>query len=161
MERKSSATKARERILRYCAYQERCHAEVRRKLFDMDVPYGEADELIAFLITEGFLNEERFARSFARGRFRLKRWGRVKIARELESRGLSQTCIRSGLAEIEEGEYRATLGDLLSRKKGEVQDSNVFVRRDKIAGYAVRRGFEPDLVWAMLKDLLPDRPVRM
>lgn len=158
MGKRSSAANVRERILRYCAYQERCHAEVRRKLSGLGVPRDEADELIAFLITEGFLNEERFAKAFARGRFRLKRWGRIKIVRELELRGLSRACIRSGLEEIDEEEYRAILEELLSRKKGELDEANVFVLRDKIADYAIRKGFEPDIVWELLKELVPDRP---
>ena len=159
--RRSSAASIRERILRYCAYQERCHAEVRRKLSDMGVPRDEADELITFLITEGFLNEERFARSFARGRFRLKRWGRIRIVRELESRGLSGNCIRRGLEEIDEEEYRASLDELLSRKRRETEEESLFVMRDKIAAYAIRKGFEPEIVWEALKKLMPDRPVKL
>lgn len=160
MERRPSAATVRERIMRYCAYQERCHAEVRRKLSDLGVPRDEADELIVFLITEGFLNEERFARSFARGRFRLKRWGRMKIVRELESRGLSSACIRSGLEEIGEEEYRTSLEEVLTRKMGEIKEENPFVMRDKIAGHAIRKGFEPEMVWEMLKELVPDRPAK-
>lgn len=159
MQKRPSPANVRERIMRYCAYQERCHAEVRRKLSDLGVRRDEADELIVFLISEGFLNEERFARSFARGRFRLKRWGRIKIVRELEARGLSSACIRIGLKEIGEEEYQASLEELLSRKAGEVGDENLFVRRDKIAEYAIRKGFEPDMVWEALKELIPDRRV--
>lgn len=154
------AATVRERILRYCAYQERCHADVRRKLSELGANRDEADELIAYLITEGFLNEERFARSFTRGRFRLKRWGRLKIVRELESRGLSSACIRSGLEEIDEEEYRASLEELISRKTGEATDKNIFVVRDKIAHRAIRKGFEPDMVWEALKRLMPDRPLK-
>jgi regulatory protein len=73
-------------------------------------------------------------------------------------RGLSRACIRSGLEEIDEEEYRAILEELLSRKKGELDEANVFVLRDKIADYAIRKGFEPDMVWELLKELVPDRP---
>jgi regulatory protein len=146
---------------RYCAYQERCHADVRRKLSELGVPRDEADEIIASLIQEGFLNEERFARLFVHGKFRLKRWGRIKIVRELEVRGLTQSCIRSGLQMIDKQEYQETLKYLISRKSGEMDEEDVFVKRDKIADYVIRKGFEPDMVWEMLKKILPDRSVKL
>jgi regulatory protein len=153
---KRSSGEVQEKIMRYCAYQERCHSEVRRKLSELGVSGDEADEIIVSLIKEGFLNEERFARLFAHGKFRLKRWGRLKITRELEMRGLTQACIRSGLQTIDEQEYLQTLEYLISRKEGEHREENIFVKRDKIADHVIRKGFEPDLVWDVLKKLLPD-----
>ncbi|HEY8513734.1 MAG TPA: regulatory protein RecX [Cyclobacteriaceae bacterium] len=149
-------SEVQEKIMRYCAYQERCHSEVRRKLSELGVSGDEADEIIVSLIKEGFLNEERFARLFAHGKFRLKRWGRLKIVRELEMRGLTQACIKSGLQMIDEEEYGKTLEYLISRKQGEYGEENIFVKRDKIADYLIRKGFEPDLVWDALKKLVPN-----
>src|SRR5690606_535730 len=158
MPKRASADNVREKIMRYCAYQERCHADVRRKLSELGVTGDEADEIIVSLIKDQFLNEERFARLFVHGKFRLKRWGRLKIIRELEMRGLTQACIRSGLQAIDEEEYIKTLEYLISRKRGEYREQNIFVKRDKIADYVIRKGFEPDMVWDVVKKLVPDRP---
>src|SRR6478736_2106800 len=78
------------RIYRYCAYQERSHQEVKNKLYEFGLTTDEVDELLSKMITEGFLNEERFAKAFAGGKFRIKKWGRLKIVRELESQGLTK-----------------------------------------------------------------------
>lgn len=149
--------KAKEKILRYCAYQERCHSEVRDKLFELGMDEDDAGELITFLISEGFLNEERFARTFARGKFRLKKWGRIRIKHELESRNVSKNCIRYGLSEIEDEEYAQTLEQILLSKAESLQEENVFVLRDKVSKYAIYKGFEPDIVWTKLRALFPDQ----
>lgn len=138
-------------MYRYCAYQERSHHEVRNKLFELGLPGSEIDELLSRLITEGFLNEERFAKAFAGGKFRMKKWGRIKIVNELEARGLTKNCIRAGLKEIDEDDYRKTLIGLLEKKSAQVAGQNEFVRRDKISKYAIQKGFEPELVWSMIK----------
>lgn len=149
--KKNSTSEALSKLYRYCAYQERSHQEVRNKLFELGLRQSEIDELIARLITEGFLNEERFAKAFAGGKFRLKKWGRLKIVNELEARGLTTNCIRAGLKEIEEEDYRKTLVDLLKKKSGQIVEQNQFIRRDKLSKYAIQKGFEPELVWNIIK----------
>src|SRR5436190_3987476 len=104
---------ARSKIQKYCAYQERCHGEVRSKLYSYGLRDDEVEDLLTAMITEGFLNEDRYARSFAGGKFRMKKWGRLKIINELESKGISKNCIRSGLHEIAEDDYLQTLRSLL------------------------------------------------
>ena len=97
-----SKADALKRMQRYCAYQDRCHSEVRTKLIELGV-YGDTlEEIMAELVIERFLDEERFARSYVRGKFRLKKWGRVRIKRELKLRKISAYCQRKGLEEIEE-----------------------------------------------------------
>ncbi len=152
-----SPEEAKKKILRFCAYQERCHQEVKQKLYELGLYASEADELMVYLITEGFLNEERFARVFAGGKFRMKQWGRMKITRELEARNLSPRCIRLGLQEIDEDDYRKTLNGLIERKYSQVSADNDFVRRDKLARYAIQKGYEPDLVWQTIRELFPSR----
>jgi regulatory protein len=154
--KKLTYEEAKQKALRYCAYQERSHQEVKNKLYELGLPTSSVDELLAYLITEGFLNEERFAKSFAGGKFRLKKWGRIKIKHALESKGLTKNCIRLGLQEIDEDEYLKTLERLLEEKISLQDESNVFVARDKISKFAIQRGFEPELVWAQLKQLLPE-----
>ncbi len=101
--KKYSPVEIREKIYAYCAYQERAHLEVKKKLYELGAYSTEVDELLAELITAGYLNEECFAKTFTGGKFRIKNWGRIKIKHELEARGLTVKCIQSGMKEIEIG----------------------------------------------------------
>ena len=112
---------ALQKMQRYCAFQERCHSEVRQKLLELSV-YGDTlEEIIAELIADNYLNEERFARSYARGKFRTKAWGRNRIKQELKMRRVSEYCIRKGLEEIEEDDYLATLEKVIHKKLEELR----------------------------------------
>lgn len=153
--KKLSPAEAKQKIYAYCAYQERSHQEVKSRLFEYGLYGSEVDELLSHLITEGFLNEERFAKAFAGGKFRIKSWGRVKIIHELEAKGLTQNCIRSGMKEIDEDEYLETLQALL-QKKSEQIDGNAFIKRDKLAKYAIQKGFESELVWKYVREMIKD-----
>jgi regulatory protein len=144
------------KIYRYCAYQERSHQEVKNKLFEYGLRSGEVDELLARLITEGFLNEERFAKAFSGGKFRIKKWGRLKIQRELQHRGLTENCIVRGMKEIDAADYSKTLVALIRKKSTQTEEKNLFKKRDKVARFAIAKGYEPDLVWEVIKELLPD-----
>ena len=148
---------AREKIRRYCAFQERSHQEVRNKLYEYGIYRSDIDEILADLITEGYLNEERFSKAFAGGKFRMKKWGRIKIVHELESKGVSKNCIKAGLKEIDPVQYEETLRTLLEVKYRQIDDDNLFVMRDKSAKYAIQKGYEPDLVWSLMKEIAPDR----
>ena len=111
-----SKEEALKKLQRYCAYQDRCHQEVRNKLINLGV-YGQVmEEVIVELIQENFLNEERFAKSFARGKFRIKTWGRNRIRRELKLRAVSDYCIRKGMEEIPDDDYLEALDAFLQRK---------------------------------------------
>lgn len=146
---------AKEKIQHYCAYQERSHLEVRNKLYTYGLHRRDVDELITILITEGYLNEERFSKAFAGGKFRMKKWGRLRITHVLESKGVSANCIRIGLKEIDEPTYLATLRGLLAEKRLSNPEENVFVLRDKLSKFAIQKGYEPDLVWKELNALVP------
>ena len=138
---------AKEKIERYCAYQERSHLEVRNKLYEYGLYRTDVDEVITSLITEGFLNEERFAKAFAGGKFRMKKWGRIKIIRALEAKGVSGNCILIGLQEIDEDAYVKTLRQLLKEKSDSIEVDNAYAHRDRLSRYAIQKGFEPELVW--------------
>ncbi|MEY4904838.1 MAG: regulatory protein RecX, partial [Bacteroidota bacterium] len=104
------------KLQRYCAYQERCHSEVRSKLLELGV-YGDTlEEVIADLITDNYLNEERFATQYTLGKFNIKRWGKIKIKQELKSRHVSDYSIRQAFAQLHEDEYEATLLHILRKK---------------------------------------------
>lgn len=139
------------KLYRYCAYQERCHKEVKEKLHSLSVWGDAADQVVAHLIQEGFLNEQRFAKTYAIGKFRLKNWGRLKIKQELEQRQVSKNCISIALQEIDEANYLATIEKLIAKKMEITDAENIFSLRDKIAKYVIQKGFEPDLVWETIK----------
>lgn len=155
-----SPEQIRLKIERYCAYQERSHQEVKNKLFSLGLNSSQTDELVSSLIVDGYLNEERFAKAFSGGKFRMKKWGRLKIVNELEKKGISKNCIKSGLREIDAEDYRQTLTAVLSDKIDKVTEENIYVLRDKVSTYAIQKGFEPELVWEVLRELLPDKKAR-
>jgi len=138
---------AKEKIRRYCAYQERSHLEVRNKLYAYGLHRGDVDEIITGLITEGFLNEERYAKAFAGGKFRMKKWGRIRITHALEEKGVSRNCILIGLGEIDEDQYVQTLRELLKEKSGSLEEGNAYAFRDRLSKYAIQKGYEPEIVW--------------
>ena len=151
--RRYSPEEAYQRICRYCAYQERSHQEVRTKLFSYGLFASQVEEQITRLITDGFLNEERFARAFAGGKFRMQKWGKIKIVRALEAHGVSSRCIQRGLTEIDAPAYTRALKSLLSKKLAGTKDENLFSKRQKAANFAIGKGFEPELVWELLREL--------
>lgn len=154
--KKLTASEALAKVQRYCAYQERSHQEVKSKLYSFGLPTSQVDEIMSQLITDGFLNEERFAKAFAGGKFRMKKWGRLKISHELEQLGLTKKCIQRGLNEIESCDYFKTLKALIVKKSEAIQEPNLFKKRDKVARYAITKGFEPELVWELIRDAIPD-----
>ena len=147
---------AKSKITRYCAYQERCHSEVKEKLLTFGITDEEVDELLVYLIRENFLNEERFARVYAGGKFRMKGWGRIKIRAALGKKGLGENCIRLGLRELADEDYLKCLEKLLLGLLDQKEQANLFLARNKAAQAAIRKGFEPELVWRRLRDLAPD-----
>ena len=152
--KKLTSAEVRKKVYYYCAYQERSHQEVKSKLYDLGLSTLEVDEMISHLITEGYLNEERFAKAFAGGKFRLKNWGKLKIVQGLESKGLTRNCIASGLKEIDDDDYMKTIELLIDKKADQIVEENVFVKRDKVAKYVIQKGFEPELVWGVLKKVI-------
>jgi len=142
---------ALQKLQHYCAYQDRCHSEVRSKLIDLGI-YGDTlEEIMTELIVNKFLDEERFARSYARGKFRLKKWGRLRILKELKFRKVSEYCMKKALSEIEEDEYLATLDTILNKKQKQyLQKNDAFTARQKAAKYAAQRGYEMNLIWELL-----------
>ena len=136
-----------------CAYQERCQQEMRDKLYEWGLHSNDVENIIANLISDNFLNEERFAKAFAGGKFRIKKWGRVKIKIELKKRKISDYCIKKGMQEIDEDDYIKTLKSILVKKLKENPKGKEQVRNYKIAQYAISRGFESDLIWEEIKKL--------
>ena len=142
------------KLQRYCAYQDRCHKEVRSKLLELGVYGDDLEEVISDLIQENFLNEERFARSFARGKFRIKKWGRIRIRQELKMRDISAYCLRKAVTEIEEEDYLESLQKVLKKKDGLLKEKDEFKRKNKLVKYAISRGYETHLVWEAVNAMM-------
>lgn len=137
----------------YCSYQDRCHQEIQEKLRPFLLSTEEKDQLIVYLIQENYLNEERFARSFARGKHRIKFWGKTRIVNELKQRAISQPNIKLALQEITEGEYLETFDKLAERHWENIRETNVQKKKKKFCDYLLRKGWESNLVYEKLKEL--------
>jgi len=136
------------RLMKYCAYQERCHREVEQKLFDLGI-FDEEDRgnIILRLMDEGFLNEERFTRAFVRGRFRSKKWGKVKISYELKKKNISERLIEMAMSEIDEEEYRKVFEEVSAKRMKQIGGLQSADKRKKFITYMNARGFEFDLIY--------------
>ncbi|MFM9944283.1 MAG: regulatory protein RecX [Bacteroidia bacterium] len=127
----------------YCGYQERCHQEVKNKLYELGCNTDTVNEVMVKLIETNFLNEERFAKAYAGGKFRVKKWGRLKIKRELAARKISDYCIKSAMKEIDEKDYWECLVQLIKKKLPAKAD---WKDQQKIITWLMSRGFELDLI---------------
>lgn len=150
-----SLKEATRKLEGYCAYQDRCHKEVNSKLKEMGMIPAAIDEIIGHLIKENFLNEERFARSFARGKFNIKKWGKKRIINELKQRDITKYNLKLALKEIDEDIYLETLEILAKKRAMQLTETNVFKKRKKLADYLLYRGWESPLVYEITKRLIP------
>jgi regulatory protein len=148
-----SIKQAIHKIEQYCAYQERCHEEVETKLRSMKMDTDEIDSIIVHLIGENFLNEERFARSFARGKHRIKFWGKIRITNELKFKKINQRLINIALTEITPEEYLATFHSVAERNWESSRETNALKKRKKFCDYLLRKGFESNLVYSKVTEL--------
>jgi len=142
------------KIKQYCAYQERCHKEVREKLYGFGLNKMEVEEIISTLISENYLNEERFAVQFAGGKFRMNQWGKIKIKQALKFKQVSDYCIRKALKEIDSKEYEKTFRKLAEQKlKTLKSEKNIFTRKRKLQDFLLQKGFETEMIQNLVKDL--------
>jgi regulatory protein len=147
-----SIKEAKIKIYAYCAYQERTQKEARNKLYEYGSKTDEIEEIISDLISENFINEERFSITYTGGKFRIKKWGKIKIKEGLKLKGVSDYCLKVALASIDQEEYLHTLQHLLEKKEALEKEKNTFKKNEKLARYAISRGYEPEIVWSILKD---------
>ena len=138
----------------YCAYQERCHKEVEQKLYNMDMIPLAKEKIIMHLIEHNYLNEERFAKAFVRGKFRIKKWGKSRIIRELKFKGISKYNIDTALKEISEEDYFTTLHDLAEKKVNSMTEKNIYKKKKKVVDYLLYRGWESSLVYEKVNELI-------
>jgi len=148
-----SREEAFQKARHYCTYRERSQQEVRDKLYSLGLHSNDVENVIADLITAGFLNEERFARAYAGGKFRINGWGKNKIRNGLLQKKVSPKCIELGLSGIDERDYVNKLKKILSSKLKGVTKKELLIQRHKAAQFAIGKGFESALVWEVLNEL--------
>ena len=142
------------KLEQYCIYQDRCHKEVEQKMKEYKL-IPEARELILLdLMKDNFLNEERFAKSFARGKFRIKNWGKQRIVRELKFKDISTYNIKSALKEIDDEEYHTTIYRITENRNAVISESNIHKRKQKIIGFLMRKGFESELIYKVVNEIV-------
>lgn len=130
----------------YCSYQERCHQEVLQKLKGLNMIPEACDVIMVHLLDNNFLNEERFACAFARGKFRVKNWGKNRIVNELKFRDISRFNIDRALKEITDEDYSAAFNELAEKQWETVREANILKKKRKVADFLLRKGFESSLV---------------
>ena len=146
---------AKRKLEHYCAYQERCHKEVNSKLRELNMIPDAIDVIVVHLIEHKFLDESRYAASFARGKFRIKKWGKQRIQRELKQKQISTYNIKKGLEEISDEDYYNSFEELAAKKVDSILESDKYKKRKKLADYLFYRGWESHLVYDKIKELVP------
>lgn len=134
----------------WCAYQERCQQDARNKLYELGLRPEAVENIIVKLLEDNFLNEERFATSYARGKFTIKKWGRIKIKQELKQKRVGDYCLKKAMLQIDETEYIATLKRLMENKRKLIKEKSPIKLNYKLMNYALSKGYEKDLVFDVL-----------
>ncbi len=140
----------------YCAYQERSQQEVRDKLYGYGLHHDEVEETLSELITQGYINEERFAKAYAGGKFRVKGWGKRKILQGLKQHRISEYCIKKGMLEIDPDDYFETLMKHVEKKKPSIKTDSLYILRGKLTQHLIMKGFEMDLIQEAIKQSLEE-----
>ena len=138
----------------YCVYQERCHKEIEQKLYDLKMIPAAKEKILLHLMEHNFLNEERYAKSFVRGKFSIKKWGKIKIINQLKFKNISTYNIKTALKEIDETAYLKTLQQLAEKKMPLIQEHNLFKKRNKLSTFLISKGFESSLVFETVKNYI-------
>jgi len=150
----TSKAEALKKLEKYCIYQDRCQQEARNKLASLKIYGAEADEILIGLIQNNFVNEERFAKAYVSGKYKLKRWGRKLIIKKLKQKQISEYCINIGLKEINENLYLENLKYLVEKKRTTLNISNNFQLKNRLANYVFTKGYEQDLVWQTINTMV-------
>ncbi|MFC4738621.1 regulatory protein RecX [Flavobacterium ponti] len=148
-----SFDETRKKLEYYCAYQDRCHQEVYQKMFSFNLTSNEKEEVMVYLINNNFLNEERFAQSFVRGKHNYKKWGKTRITNELKARNISSTIIKIALKEINDSLYFEAFEELANKHWETISETNLMKKRKKFCDYFMRKGWENELIYEKVKEL--------
>ena len=142
-----------EQLKNYCAIQERCSSDIVTKMKTWRITNENQNKILDILIQEDFINDKRYSKSFCRGKFRIKKWGKVKITNELKRKNINPSTITSSLNEIKDIDYNTALDTQFNKKKQSIKSSNYYDKKKKIANYLIGKGYESNLVWEKLREL--------
>lgn len=149
-----SIEEIKRKLERYCVYQDRCHKEIENKLKEFTLIEEAKNQIVLHLLEHNFINEERFSKSFARGKFTIKKWGKQRIIRELKLREISAYNIKTALKEIDEGDYLKTVVVIAEKRNRLINESNIYKRKKKLSDFLVRKGYEYDLIFSTIDGIL-------
>ena len=142
------------KLEQYCVYQDRCHKEVEQKMREFSLIPEAREMILLSLMQDNFLNEERFAKSFARGKFRIKNWGKQRIVRELKFRDISAYNIKTALKEIDEQEYLNTIYRITENRNEVIKEPNPYKKKKKLIDFLMRKGFESELIYKVVNEVV-------
>lgn len=149
-----SVEEIKRKMERYCVYQDRCHKEVESKLSNFSLIPEAKDQIILHLLQHDFLNEERFAKSYARGKFNIKKWGKLRIVRELKFRGITEYNLKTALKEIDEDVYLTTIYSITEKRNSLLKEKDPYKRKKKLVDFLIRKGYEYNLIYSTVKNVL-------
>ena len=153
LKKKFSPAVAAQKIESWCAYQERAQQETRHKLYEYGLHKNEVEQIIINLIEHNFLNEERFAIAYAGGKFRIKKWGKIKIKAALRTKQVSDYCISKALKQINPNDYFATLEKIILQKNNQLKEADKTKRKQKLFLFASSNGYESNIVLEIIKEI--------
>lgn len=153
MKKSYTVTEALEKLRHYCAYQERCHKEVKDKLYSMQMIPQAVEQILGTLVSENYLNESRFAQQFAHGKFSIKHWGKLRITRELKARQVSDYDIRKALSGIDAATYKAKIAEISRKKWNQLDGISPQQKKQKLFQYLAYRGWETEHIYDQLDQL--------
>lgn len=142
-----------EQLKSYCAIQERCSDDIVTKMKSWRITNKNQNKILGILIEDDFINDKRYSKSFCRGKFRIKKWGKIKIVNELKRKNINPTTIISSLNEISDMDYIKELDTQFNKKKQSINTLNYYEKKKKIANYLIGKGYESNLVWEKLREL--------
>ncbi len=153
-----SIEEIKRKLERYCVYQDRCHKEIETKLREFVLIEEGRNQIILHLLEHNFVNEERFSKSFARGKFSIKKWGKQRIVRELKLRDITAYNIKTALKEIDEELYLKTIFEITEKRNRLINESNIYKRKKKLSDFLMRKGYEFELIYATVDEVVKKKP---
>jgi len=153
-----SIEEIKRKLERYCVYQDRCHKEIETKLREFVLIEEARNQIILHLLEHNFVNEERFSKSFARGKFNIKKWGKQRIIRELKLRDITAYNIKTALKEIDEEVYLRTVFEIAEKRNRLIHESNIYKRKKKLSDFLMRKGYEYELIYTTVDEVVKKKP---
>lgn len=147
-------------LQKYCTYQDRCHIEVERKLTDMRMIPQAKEQIIMSLIEDDYLNEERFASAFVKGKFRIKKWGKIRLKLELKKRNISTYLIKIALKQISDEDYIATFEEIVNKKAKLIKANSILSKKKKLADYLFYKGWESSIIYQKVNQVFEDQKTK-